>query len=206
MKYLLGAALATAVTVSGAQAAIISYEFASPIVMDLQYSSGFFDGGDEAVDMPELVRPTRTLPVQHIFTIDTDKLVGNSFSFRGFGGDDPSTYLPAGVSISHDDLQFGYRASFDDEWNLVDLDAWFGTGATTYGFGLDNATWASDFAEVTYDENGTKFFHSWGYSAGGTMPIVKTVEDVPAPVPLPASGLLLVAALGGFGMIRRIRR
>ena len=76
-------------------------------------------------------------------------------------------------------------------------------------FGDYDAAWASeDFSSLaillgsgSYTVTGTAFYSPYGYGTGG----ISLASSLPA-VPLPASGLLLLAGLGGAGALLRRKR
>jgi hypothetical protein len=70
-----------------------------------------------------------------------------------------------------------------------------GTGTQTLVLTLDGATSGATFA------NGTEYFVGHDGFAAGTA--VVTYTYTPSPVPLPATVWLLLAGLGGFGLLNR---
>jgi len=59
---------------------------------------------------------------------------------------------------------------------------------------------------VAADTAGSVFFQDDGAdNVGAVLDYVRITTDAPAPVPVPAAGLLLLGGLGGLGMMRKRR-
>lgn len=163
-------------------------------------------------------------PVRHVFTVEAQAHSyngRNSANFRGSG-------LATGITLSLGD-SFAVRADPLDDWYLGNpnhrpsfrtnadggfhnygaytddgLTASFGTLVGMIGSGPVFAIGSSfsDFAE----NSGELRLFMWDSNFEDNSGSISASITVPAPVPLPAAGFMMLAAVGGLGALRLRKR
>lgn len=199
------AAGAVALAASAADAAVIRYSFEADMGLDyaLRFGTGY---PTEGLDISDDYEPSMTMRVD-LFEIDTAVFAGGSFSYdREFPFRDE---FPAGFTALENPLPIfdeQVRVIFDDNLTLTDLFAQFDNGGTHgASFRIDSFSGSSS---ADYSQNSIFLLDPmdrYSYSAD-YVTIIATEIDAPAPVPLPASALLMLTGLAGFGAMRLRRR
>lgn len=176
MKMLL-AASALALAAGAADAAVVRYDYTSPV-------------------MREENRGRPDYQFKMFIVVDTDLVSGNSVEYTWYDQYSvPSD--PAVVSGTQQPYTF-MQIAFDENWRV-----------STYGISFNNQ--GGDFIRSA-DENGAFAFldlstvEKYGWAGGPGKWSTTVLEGELAPVPVPAAGALLLAALGGLGVLRKRAR
>lgn len=205
---MLWAASALALAAGSANAEVIRYSISGDVTLDYAIRN-YSDGVDTREDVSDSYAPEYN--VGATFDLDTSKFEGKLFSFMDLEYYGP---FPDGISLPWAAILNSYSASFDENWNIVSFSAslddggccgsWIDLGGASYFsiFGPDEylispATGELVYTEEAFQYSGTNVTLSKTYLEGG---------PVPAPVPLPAAGALLLGALGALGAARLRRR
>lgn len=177
-----GAALAALFAAPAANAAIYAFDFVS---QDSKQVGGF---GLPWVDGQEG-------PIRARLYLDLPNLVNQTRSTAWSRDGGPSTWLLGGTVDGSDIMfaQLGGRLAFTTrgDGTLQELTFSLMNDYPDFSFDLGTAAWG-DSSELYYIADG-----NWAISG---------ITPEPSPVPLPAAGLLLAAALSGLGIVNRKRK
>jgi hypothetical protein len=127
-----------------------------------------------------------------INSITSSVVAGDPFPVTGRGSSDPGFF---GYSYEFDTRRSGDLLEFGTDSAVFEFD-------TGFRFQIVNISGTPSFGRIS-DSLAALPFTGEGMESGTTT---LTVTDLTAPVPLPASALLLLGALGGTALMRRRAR